>query len=532
MDLPQIRIGTDLLQDALVSSIQVSQELNEHWTCTITCRQGFGERISVESFLGQPVALTGIDESQSEAPLFTGFVLSVDLIYEPGGAFGAKVVAVSNSWKLDLAPHKRYYDDKSLAEVASAIAGASKQTIAVGVPAQKKLDYVQYGETDFAFLNRMVDDYGAWMRPTPTGLQIAAVFQPGTTVQWREKADLLDFKISGTLAPASFSGSHYDFHAMQSQTFNGVTKKPTFYPAGAANLVSAVSSESASALPSGFVTDRSRVMENAVFKETLEDEAERSIGGSIFGMGHTRNPHLMAGNELTIAGPMDAAGTYGLIKVTHTWDASGYSNAFVCTPWKNFRSPRAPEMPVWNGVVFARVTAHNDPKKMGRIQVQFFWQETNCTHWARATSPHAGPNRGFMFMPEVGDEVAVAFEDGDPERPIIIGALWNGVQNAPRNYFNGFAMAQNDVKKIMTKGGNIIMLSDQKGEETILLTTPDGQYVHITAKSAATSRPSIRLFSPNGDIVLSAPNGRVHIESLYYSKDISPPSSQILTDPE
>ena len=73
----------------------------------------------------------------------------------------------------------------------------------------------------------------------------------------------------------------------------------------------------------------------------------------------------------------------------------------------------------------------NDPKQMGRLRVQFFWQEDGPAHWARMISPHAGPDRGFMMMPEVGDEVGVMFEDGDPERPVIVGSLWNAVQQAP-----------------------------------------------------------------------------------------------------
>jgi hypothetical protein len=115
----------------------------------------------------------------------------------------------------------------------------------------------------------------------------------------------------------------------------------------------------------------------------------------------------MAGNTVDIDGMLDAKGTYGLVRVVHAWTPQGYINNFVCAPWKNYRNPNPPVARTWSGIVPTRVVDHNDPKKMGRIQVQFFWQADGATHWARTISPHAGPDRGFMFMPEVGDEVAV-----------------------------------------------------------------------------------------------------------------------------
>ena len=171
-------------------------------------------------------------------------------------------------------------------------------------------------------------------------------------------------------------------------------------------------------------------------------------------------------------------------------------------------------------MVSARVTAHDDPKKMGRVQVQFFWQEQNSTHWARTTSPHAGPNRGFMFMPEVGDEVAVIFEDGDPERPVIVGSLWNGSHVQDRRPLRGDDIAGNDVKRIMTKSGNRVQFSDKKGFETVTLSTPRSSHIRLTETSDATNRALITIES-GGDIVLAAPEGRVHIIAKYFSRDIN-----------
>jgi uncharacterized protein involved in type VI secretion and phage assembly len=135
-------------------------------------------------------------------------------------------------------------------------------------------------------------------------------------------------------------------------------------------------------------------------------------------------------------------------------------------------------------------------------------------------SPHAGPDRGFMFMPEVGDEVSVAFEDGDPERPVILGSLWNGVHMQPRAEFRGGDIADNAVKRIITRSGNRLQMSDKSGFETIALATPNNNRIKLTEKSDQTGRTQITLECDTGDIILRAPNGRVHIESKFYSKDI------------
>jgi uncharacterized protein involved in type VI secretion and phage assembly len=272
-------------------------------------------------------------------------------------------------------------------------------------------------------------------------------------------------------------------------------------------------------LPAGFEPGRARAMTLADFQTQLEDESERSIGGSVIGTGHSRNQTLKAGNTIQIKGDLTAQGIYGLIKVEHRWQGRGYANSFTCSPWKKYRNPQPPAMNTWNGVVSARVVDHNDPKKMGRLKVKFLWQEDGSTHWARMTAPHTGQGRGFMWMPEVGDEVAVSFEDGDPERPIIIGCLWNGVDTAPRDEFWGSELADNNVKRIVTKSGNRLQFVDTPDKESIVLATPNKLRISMIEKTNEHGRSTIVLHSEDGDILLSAPNGQVHIRSLNFTKE-------------
>jgi uncharacterized protein involved in type VI secretion and phage assembly len=86
------------------------------------------------------------------------------------------------------------------------------------------------------------------------------------------------------------------------------------------------------------------------------------------------------------------------------------------------------------GVVIATVKSLDDPEGQGRIQLRFPWlSESVQSSWAPVAAPLAGKERGQFYMPEIDDEVLVAFEHGDFDHPFIIGFLWNGVDTPPTN---------------------------------------------------------------------------------------------------
>ena len=213
----------------------------------------------------------------------------------------------------------------------------------------------------------------------------------------------------------------------------------------------------------------------------------------------------------------------------------GYRNEFTATPWMDYTSAAPPEPKRLTGVVLARVVNHNDPRSMGRVQIQYDWMAGAATAWARMVTPHAGGGRGFMFMPEQGDEVLVAFEHGDPERPYIVGALWNGVDSAPRQGFwedEGTEavgadavpvakdVARNDVKRLMTKSGHRMQFVDVAGKESIVIATPGGQTIQLIDSCAETGGRKMLCLNSPGDIFLNAPDGRVHVRSKFFSKEV------------
>jgi type VI secretion system secreted protein VgrG len=534
-----LRIDGEPLRDVILKHVSVSQELNHHWWCHVECRHTEDQRVSslldaaadalldqqstvkVEEWLGKPLQIVAVDQDLSESTLFHGFVLEVELEYELAGSYTALVQAVTNSYKMDVTPRHAYYTGKTLKDLAQQLAINAGLKSEINGPDGRTLNYVQWGESDFDFLRRVVDDYGCWMRPTPNGIEIYDSFQKGTQVQWRGETGedgLVSFSVKGTLAPRSLNGSHYDPHEMKSRSYMNVSENAQFFES-VTPLVDAVRQGSKDKLPSGYLQYRNRVVTLDEYERLLKKESVRSIGASIVGSGESRNSDLLPGNEIEIVGALDARGTYGVTQVVHSWDGTGYSNQFTCTPWKNYTDAHPPEMKPWYGAASARVVEHNDPKKMGRIKVQYFWQEEGPTHWARMLTPHAGADRGFMFMPEVGDEVMVGFEDGDPERPYVLGCLWNGVHQAPREEFWGGELETNDVKRIVTKSGHRIQLVDKDGKEAIVIATPRELKISLIESTNETGRSMITLHTENGDMFFSAPNGRIHFHSKFFSRE-------------
>jgi uncharacterized protein involved in type VI secretion and phage assembly len=96
--------------------------------------------------------------------------------------------------------------------------------------------------------------------------------------------------------------------------------------------------------------------------------------------------------------------------------------------------------------------------------------------WARLAAFMAGNNRGAWFIPDVGDEVLVAFESGDPRRPYVLGGLWNG-KDAPPASMDG--SGRNDKKVLRSRNGVIVTLNDESGRESLTLETPGGQSVKL-----------------------------------------------------
>jgi uncharacterized protein involved in type VI secretion and phage assembly len=127
------------------------------------------------------------------------------------------------------------------------------------------------------------------------------------------------------------------------------------------------------------------------------------------------------------------------------------------------------------GVAIAVVTQNRDPDGLGRVKLKFSWEsEPRESDWARCAVPMAGKDRGTYFLPEVGDEVLVAFEREDMRFPYVLGALWNGQDAPPDNNSDG----KNDRRVIKSRKGHTLTFDD--GEQgSVELRLQDGKHLKI-----------------------------------------------------
>jgi uncharacterized protein involved in type VI secretion and phage assembly len=128
----------------------------------------------------------------------------------------------------------------------------------------------------------------------------------------------------------------------------------------------------------------------------------------------------------------------------------------------------------FSGVCTAVVIDNVDPESIGRVKVRLGQSsgagKEGSERWARIATLMAGSNRGTWFIPDVNDEVLVAFEAADIRRPYVIGALWNGANPPPETMD-----ADNTKKHLRSRSGVKITLDDQSGVERFLVETPGGQ---------------------------------------------------------
>jgi uncharacterized protein involved in type VI secretion and phage assembly len=153
------------------------------------------------------------------------------------------------------------------------------------------------------------------------------------------------------------------------------------------------------------------------------------------------------------------------------------------------------------GIAIGVVTENDDPQKMARVKVYYPWLADNAeSYWARLSMPSAGKDHGMLWVPEVGDEVVVAFEHGDIAFPIVVGSLWNGKATTPPRIMDGL-FDRGKVKRTATvsPGGHKIMTYDAPGDEGMMLITEDRSIRVILGQS----RRLLRLYS-NGKIQIEA----------------------------
>ena len=156
------------------------------------------------------------------------------------------------------------------------------------------------------------------------------------------------------------------------------------------------------------------------------------------------------------------------------------------------------------GLAVGVVTDNQDPEKLARVRVRLPWHTGGDTsYWARPAMPMAGNDRGTYFLPEVGDEVLVAAEDGDPSHLYVLGVLWNGQQKPPADNDDG----ANNTRLLKSRSGHTVRFNDDDSQ-------PEIEVKLRTASGSCSTRAGSRSTTRTGNtITFSASSGEIEISA-------------------
>jgi type VI secretion system secreted protein VgrG len=210
---------------------------------------------------------------------------------------------------------------------------------------------------------------------------------------------------------------------------------------------------------------------------------------------------FQAGAKFTLTGHYSTAANtaYVLRSVSHHLEVSTarYRNRFVAFPASaTFRPPRVTPQSIIRGAQTAIVVGKSGEEiwtdQYGRVKVKFHWdqstaQDETSSCWIRVAQPWAGQQWGGFFLPRIGQEVIISFLDGNPDRPIITGSVYNGQQTPP--YGLPDEQTKSTIKSNSSKGGsgfNELRFDDKQGSEEVFFQAQKDMNINILGDQAIT----------------------------------------------
>lgn len=509
-------LGPDAL---LLTAFRGREAISELFRFELEVAAELDAPVPFEALLGKPIGVS-LRLPGGRERRFDGFCSQVAQIGHDETFMYYRLVMVPDVWFLTRKAQSRIFQQVPTPEVLQRVLAGLSVALRFRGRYHPRDYCVQYRETDFDFASRLMEEEGAfyYFRHTGKGSEMIVSDDPGgfpalerkrpvefertfggenhedRVFTWEKAQELRSGKVSlrdhcfevpdnplgaesqiqervrvGTVDHVLRIGLNgrlelYDYPGRYAQRFDGID------PAGGDR--------------SG---DLARIFEDKDRTAALLMEQEACAALIIRGTSACRD--LEAGRRFTLVGHHDADGEYLLTSVEHEVRLAGdyrseqdhtlsYHNRFTCVPvGLPFRPTRVTAKPVIHGTQSARVTGPSGEEiftdRYGRVKVQFPWDrqgkgDASSSCWVRVAQPTAGGGLNAIFLPRVGQEVIVAFEEGDPDRPIIVGSVYNAAQMPPYGL-----PAQKMVSGLKTNtypgggGYNELCFDDSKGKELV-----------------------------------------------------------------
>lgn len=460
---------------------------------------------------GNSVEIKVQNANDAYVSIFKGEITAIEPDFTAESAPLLTVRGYDRSHRLHRGTKSKVFVQVTDSDIVSQIASAAGLTATVDATSEVYKHVFQYGVSDWAFIHErarrngyevLVDDRKLYFRKAAVSGNAVA------TLAWG--VDLIRFQPRLSLVKQVEKVTVKGWDPKTKQAIVGQATTSSSSPQvglgnwGGALAQTAFSSAEVIEVRHPVGTQR----EAEKMAQAMLDEINAGFlqaEGSVIG-----NPNLKPGVKIQIKDVgTKFSGTYVVTTTRHTYDPSdGYVTAFTVQGARaqtladlidqSMVEQRSSQM--WGGVVTGIVTNNNDPDSMARVKVKFPWlDDTLESNWARVSGVGAGNSYGFLWLPEVNDEVLVAFEHGDFDYPYIVGSLWNGQDKMPET--TGAAVADGKVvmRTIKTTAGHIIRLTESSSAKKI-------EIIDSTAQT------SVTLDETNKKIIIDS-KGDVNITS-------------------
>ena len=436
---------------------------------------------SSKKWLGESIVVKA-----ANTPIFVGVVTNVQL-HREGSDFGCIIVSgYSATYRMETAHSCFSWNDRTIGDVVKKLCEQAKVQLELNPAFKETKDFIcQYEESDFDFIRRLAHQYQEWMYFDGTKLIFGKPRKLADPIRLEYGTTLSSLDIG--LQTLARSEQVFSYHSGADREMQRMTPDLAYGhdklagEAFRASLGMFSKPARQHALPR--ISNETELVNYMGRKQAAETAETHYITAE------SQVPTLRVGSVISLYSSFlervgnlseESLGNFIIIEITHeVSQGSYYKNRFKAIPAtiKAMPSPKV-RMPLAE-TQMATVLSNADPQGKGRVRVRMNWQTDGMqTGWVRVMTPDGGSssdvksNRGFVFIPEVGDQVLLGFRHGDPARPYVMGSLFNGTTG-------GGGLEGNHMKSLTTRSGHTIKLNDSLSSLGITIKDIKGNSIHI-----------------------------------------------------
>ena len=468
-------------------SLQIEQNIGKHhrFQMAVELETGSNRYVhninSSKNWLGESIVVKAANK-----PIFVGVVTNVQL-HREGSDFGCIIVSgYSATYRMETAHSCFSWNDRTIGDVVKKLCEQAKVQLELNPAFKETKDFIcQYEESDFDFIRRLAHQYQEWMYFDGTKLIFGKPRKLADPIRLEYGTTLSSLDIG--LQTLARSEQVFSYHSGADREMQRMTPDLAYGhdklsgEAFRASLGMFSKPARQHALPR--ISNETELVNYMGRKQAAETAETHYITAE------SQVPTLRVGSVISLYSSFlervgnlseESLGNFIIIEITHEVNqGSYYKNRFKAIPAtiKAMPSPKV-RMPLAE-TQMATVLSNADPEGKGRVRVRMNWQTDGMqTGWVRVMTPDGGSssdvksNRGFVFIPEVGDQVLLGFRHGDPARPYVMGSLFNGTTG-------GGGLEGNHMKSLTTRSGHTIKLNDSLSSLGITIKDIKGNSIHI-----------------------------------------------------